>query len=206
MKHCFSRPTTLETAAESMDCAQLLGAAVAGAVGMALCSRGSLPPIASSADHPIVLLARVKLKPGKRENFLKFAKPLNVAEQHAKPGTLIFTLNADPDDASMLTWTEVYRNDQAWNDHLDMQSESPEMISQFARCDAGDRSIDLDQSLFCAQTCSRPDPADALHCCQCRHSFACCARPELARCWLATCALACPHVRQVPRICGRRFN
>ena len=25
--------------------------------------------------------------------------------------------------------TEVYRNDQAWNDHLDMQSESPELIA-----------------------------------------------------------------------------
>lgn len=120
---------------QSMDYAQLLGAAAAGALGMALCSRSSLPPIASNADHPIVLLARVKLKPGKREAFLKFAKPLNVAEQHAKPGTLVFTLNADPDNASLMTWTEVYKNDQAWNDHLDMQSESPELIAQFARCD-----------------------------------------------------------------------
>ena len=30
--------------------------------------------------------------------------------------------------------TEVYANDQAWNDHLDMQSETPELIAQFARC------------------------------------------------------------------------
>ena len=89
-----------------MEYAQLLGAAAAGAIGMALCSSGasSLAPIRSNADHPIVLLARVKLKPGKREAFLTFAKPLNVGEQKAKPGTLIFTLNADPDDPSMLTW------------------------------------------------------------------------------------------------------
>ena len=73
---------------------------------MAFCSSGvsSLAPMRSNADHPIVLLARVKLKPGKREAFLAFAKPLNVGEQQAKPGTLIFTLNADPDDPSMLTW------------------------------------------------------------------------------------------------------
>ena len=28
---------------------------------------------------------------------------------------------------------EVYKDDAAWNDHLDMQSESPEMKAQFAK-------------------------------------------------------------------------
>ena len=62
---------------------------------------------AATDSHPIVLLARLKIKPEKRAAFLDFARPLNEAEQQAKPGTLIFTLNQDPADKNGFTWTEV---------------------------------------------------------------------------------------------------
>ena len=94
---------------------------------------------------PVVLLAKLKVKPDKRTEFLAFVTALNKAEQIAKPGTLNFTLNQAPDDPNTFTWVEVYTNDAAWNAHLDFQSQTPEIAAEFASYgDFLDGSVTID--------------------------------------------------------------
>ena len=93
----------------------------------------AVPAGVAAAEQPIVLLAKLRVKPEKRAEFLAFVTALNQAEQAAKPGTLNFTLNQHPADPDAFTWVEVYSNDAAWNAHLDFQSATPELAAEFAR-------------------------------------------------------------------------
>jgi quinol monooxygenase YgiN len=102
----------------------------------------AVPAGVAAAEQPIVLLAKLRVKPEKCAEFLAFVTALNQAEQAAKPGTLNFTLNQHPADPNAFTWVEVYSNDAAWNAHLDFQSATPELAAEFARWT--DRTIALD--------------------------------------------------------------
>ena len=121
--------------AELAGCAALVGFGV-GALGAGamMTDPGFRHSFTSPGKgDPIVLLAKLKIKPEKREEFLEFVSALNKAEQAAKPGTLIFQLSPHPSEADTFTWTEVYQHGDAWSAHLDFQSQTPALKADFEK-------------------------------------------------------------------------
>ena len=47
-------------------------------------------------ETPFVLIARVKVKPGEVENYLKIAEEVDKAVEISEPGMLFHNLDADP--------------------------------------------------------------------------------------------------------------
>ena len=70
------------------------------------------------SDKPFVLLARVKVKEGKVDEYLKAAAEVDAAVEQSEPGMLFHNFDADPTDHRVFTWTEVYQNDAALHAHL----------------------------------------------------------------------------------------
>ena len=69
-------------------------------------------------ETPFVLIARVKVKPGKVEEYFKIAKEADDAVEKTEPGMLFHNFDADPTDELKFTWTEIYKNDAALIFHI----------------------------------------------------------------------------------------
>ena len=69
-------------------------------------------------SNPFILIARIRVKEGKVEEYLKIAKEADDAVNESEPDMLIHTFDQDPTDPLEFTWSEVYRNSEAMVHHL----------------------------------------------------------------------------------------
>ena len=69
-------------------------------------------------ETPFVLIARLKVKHGKVEEYFKIAKEADDAVEKTEPGMLFHNFDADPTDELKFTWTEIYKNDAALIFHI----------------------------------------------------------------------------------------
>ena len=72
---------------------------------------------AADGDTPFVLIARIQVKDGMVEEYLKIADEVDNAVELSEPGMLFHNFDADPDDPLAFTWTEVYTNSEAFIKH-----------------------------------------------------------------------------------------
>ena len=72
----------------------------------------------SPKDKPFILIARVRVMPGKVEDYLKIAELVDVEVEKTEPGMLFHNFDADPTDPSQFTWTELYKDDVSLINHL----------------------------------------------------------------------------------------
>lgn len=70
------------------------------------------------ASTPFILIARIKVKPGKVDEYLELAKATDLAVHASEPGMLHHTFDQDPENSLCFTWSEVYKNDAAFLLHL----------------------------------------------------------------------------------------
>ena len=69
-------------------------------------------------SNPFILIARIRIKEGKVEEYLKIAKESDAAVNASEPDMLIHTFDQDPTNPLEFTWSEVYRNSEAMVYHL----------------------------------------------------------------------------------------
>ena len=69
-------------------------------------------------SNPFILIARIRVKEGKIEEYFKIAKEADNAVNASEPDMLIHTFDQDPTDPLEFTWSEVYRNSEAMVHHL----------------------------------------------------------------------------------------
>ena len=69
-------------------------------------------------SNPFILIARIRVKEGKGEEYLKIAKEADDAVNASEPDMLIHTLDQDPTDPLEFTWSEVYRTSEAMVHHI----------------------------------------------------------------------------------------
>ena len=69
-------------------------------------------------SNPFILIARIRVKEGKVQEYLKIAKEADDAVNESEPDMLIHTFDQDPTDPLEFTWSEVYRNSEAMVHHL----------------------------------------------------------------------------------------
>ena len=74
--------------------------------------------IDNASNTPFVLLASLRVKPDRLEEYLELAEKTDTAVKESEPGMLLHTFDADPSDPCAFTWTEVYQNDAALLAHL----------------------------------------------------------------------------------------
>ena len=67
---------------------------------------------------PFVLIARVRVSPGKVDDYLAIAAEADSAVKETEPGMLMHNFDADPDDPLQFTWTEIYRDDESLIAHI----------------------------------------------------------------------------------------
>ena len=72
----------------------------------------------NASNTPFVLLASLRVKPDRLEEYLELAEKTDTAVKESEPGMLLHTFDADPSDPCAFTWTEVYENDAALIAHL----------------------------------------------------------------------------------------
>jgi len=70
------------------------------------------------ADTPFILLARIRVKPDKIDEYMALAKEVDDAVKETEPDMLHHTFDQDPDDPTKFVWSEVYKNDAAFLKHL----------------------------------------------------------------------------------------
>ena len=70
------------------------------------------------ASTPFILIARITVKPGKVQEYLALATKTDAAVQASEPGMLHHTFDQDPENPLCFTWSEVYKNDGAFLEHL----------------------------------------------------------------------------------------
>ena len=67
---------------------------------------------------PFVLIARIKVSPGKVDDYLAIAAEADSAVKETEPGMLMHHFDKDPDDPLQFTWTEIYRDDESLIAHI----------------------------------------------------------------------------------------
>jgi len=70
------------------------------------------------AETPFILLARIQVKSDKIQEYLELADKTDKAVEAAEPGMLHHTFDQDPENQLCFTWSEVYKNDEAFIAHL----------------------------------------------------------------------------------------
>ena len=71
----------------------------------------------SAGANPFILIARVQVKEGFVDEYLQVAATVDSAVERTEPGMLFHNFDADPDDPLAFTWTEVYKNSDAFLQH-----------------------------------------------------------------------------------------
>ena len=69
-------------------------------------------------SNPFILIARIRVKDGKINDYLKIANEVDNSVKNSEPDMLIHTFDQDPNDQNEFTWTEVYRNSSAMIKHI----------------------------------------------------------------------------------------
>ena len=69
-------------------------------------------------SNPFILIARIRVKEGKVEEYLEIAKEADDAVNASEPDMLIHTFDQDPTDPLEFTWSEVYRTSEAMVHHI----------------------------------------------------------------------------------------
>ena len=69
-------------------------------------------------DKPFILIARVRVKSGKVEDYLKIAELVDAEVEKTEPGMLLHNFDSDPTDPLQFTWTELYKDDESIINHL----------------------------------------------------------------------------------------
>ena len=69
-------------------------------------------------SNPFILIARIRVKEGKVDEYLKIAKEADDAVNDSEPDMLIHTFDQDPTDPLEFTWSEVYRTSEAMVHHI----------------------------------------------------------------------------------------
>ena len=69
-------------------------------------------------SNPFILIAGIRVKEGKVEEYLKIAKEADDAVNASEPDMLIHTFDQDPTDPLEFTWSEVYRTSEAMVHHI----------------------------------------------------------------------------------------
>jgi quinol monooxygenase YgiN len=89
-----------------------------------------------SGDNPFILIARVQVKKGMVEEYLRIAEAVDNAVEKTEPGMLFHNFDADPDDPLAFNWTELYANSDAFLLHT---SNAPvlEYVGQHAQLGEG---------------------------------------------------------------------
>jgi len=67
--------------------------------------------------RPFFLFARIKVKPGKLDEYLKLAEVADTGVGETESGMLFHTFNQDPNDPLTFCWSEIYANDDAFFFH-----------------------------------------------------------------------------------------
>ena len=70
------------------------------------------------SSTPFILIARIRVKPGKVAEYLELASKTDAAVKASEPGMLHHTFDQDPENHHCFTWSEVYQNDDAFLAHL----------------------------------------------------------------------------------------
>jgi quinol monooxygenase YgiN len=73
----------------------------------------------SDSENPFVLLARITVKEGMVDAYLKIAEEVDRAVENTEEGMLLHTFDRDPDDPHKFVWTEVYRKSDDFLFHAD---------------------------------------------------------------------------------------
>ena len=73
----------------------------------------------SDSENPFVLLARITVKEGMVDEYLKIAEEVDKAVEKTEEGMLLHTFDRDPDDPHKFVWTEVYRKSDDFLFHVD---------------------------------------------------------------------------------------
>ena len=71
----------------------------------------------ASGTNPFVLIARVQVKAGMVSQYLEIADAVDNAVEKTEPGMLFHNFDADPNDPLAFTWTEVYKDSDAFLMH-----------------------------------------------------------------------------------------
>ena len=69
-------------------------------------------------ETPFVLIARVMVKSGKVEEYMKIASTVDEAVEKTEPGMLFHNFDSDPTNELKFVWTEIYKNDEALIFHI----------------------------------------------------------------------------------------
>ena len=70
------------------------------------------------SSTPFILIARIKVKPGKVAEYLQLATKTDAAVEASEQGMLHHTFDQDPGNPLCFAWSEVYQNDDALLAHL----------------------------------------------------------------------------------------
>ena len=70
------------------------------------------------SDTPFMLIARLKVKEGKVNEYFEIADKTDKAVEASEPGMLHHTFDQDPDDPGRFVWSEFFKNDDAFLAHL----------------------------------------------------------------------------------------
>ena len=72
----------------------------------------------NNMSNPFILIARIRVKEGKVEEYLEIAKEADDAVNASEPDMLIHTFDQDTTDPLEFTWSEVYRTSEAMVHHI----------------------------------------------------------------------------------------
>ena len=82
-----------------------------------------------------MLLAKLKVKEDKVDEYLEIADKTDKAVEAAEPDMLHHTFDQDPDDPLRFVWSEVYKNDEALLAHLANPALSAYLEAHAGLCD-----------------------------------------------------------------------
>ena len=72
----------------------------------------------TQGKNPFILIARIKVKEGMVDEYLKIASEVDDAVKHTEPGMVFHNFDADPTDPLSFTWTEVYKDSASFISHV----------------------------------------------------------------------------------------
>ena len=78
----------------------------------------SFSNIKLNEETPFVIIARVQVKDGKQEEYMKLGKKIDDIVNETEPGMLFHDLNCDLDNSCSFTWTEILKNSSSFVSHL----------------------------------------------------------------------------------------
>ena len=93
-------------------------------------------------ETPFILLARLRVKPDKIQEYLELADKTDKAVEASEPGMLHHTFDQDPENPLCFVWSEVFKNDDAFLAHLVNPPVGAYLEAHAGLCD-GDLSIEF---------------------------------------------------------------